>query len=243
MMNEPASNSALARSTVYSALALALLPPDDEGDARASAKAARALGGLLDGCGAAHLNDHAGTLAGMTPSSERYQGLFGHAATAAVVSYETQYGSDTLFRQPYELADIGAFFAAFGLKLNPAAHERVDHISCELELMAVLAAREARALEQGEAEMAEVAREAESSFLRDHLGRFAPAFGERLRRCDGEGFYGRIGRLLRGFVEWDCGRLGVEAGPASLELRRSAEDDAVPMACGSQGGCGLGRCE
>jgi TorA maturation chaperone TorD len=182
-------------------------------------------------------------LAGMTPSSDRYQALFGHAATAAVVSYETQYGSDTLFRQPHELADIGAFFAAFGLKLNPAAHERADHISCELELMAFLAAKKAHALVRRDDGMAAVAENAESAFLRDHLGRFAPAFGERLSRCDGEGFYGKVGRLLRGFVEWDCARLGVEAGPASLELRRPAEDEAVPMACGSQGGCGLGRCE
>jgi TorA maturation chaperone TorD len=242
-VNHSPTSAALARSTVYAALALALLPPDRRADARASTKAARTLGELLEGCGADHLGDKANGLAGIAPSSERYQELFGHAATAAVVSYETQYGADTLFRQPHELADIGAFFAAFGLKLNPAAHERADHISCELELMAVLAAKEARALERGDGETVDVTREAESAFLRDHLGRFAPAFGERLHRYDADGFYGRIGRLLRGFVEWDCARLSVEAGPASLELRRPAEDEGAPMACGSQGGCGLGRCE
>ena len=242
-MTETARNQALARSTMYAALALALLPPEDNGDPSAGASATRSLGELFETCGAPDLAQQARGLASTAPSTARYQELFGHAATATVVSYETQYGTDTLFRQPHELADIGAFFAAFGLKLNPVQHERADHISCECELMAFLAAKEAHGLAQGDESMLGITRKAESSFLRDHLGRFAPALGERLHRHDADGFYGRIGRLLRGFVEWDCARLGVEAGPSSLELRRAAEDDGAPMACGSQGGCSLVRCE
>jgi TorA maturation chaperone TorD len=234
---------ARCRSAVYSALAMALAEPDTDGDETASRRGALVLGELLEACGAEDVASGARGLMHKAPCAVLHQRLFGHTAEGAVPPYETHYGTDTLFQQPRELSDIGAFVAAFGLALDPARHERGDHVSCECEMMAFLAGKEAYALDHADDAMLAVTRDAEAAFLRDHLGRFAPAFGERLRRADGDGFYGTIGRLLRGFVEFECERAGVEVGSPSLALRKAAPDDAAPMACGSGEGCTLGKCE
>jgi TorA maturation chaperone TorD len=228
---------------VYSALALALGTPETKADEGASRRGAAALADLMEACGADELAPLAHRLARKAPSKERHEQLFGHTTHGEVPPYETHYGSDTLFQQPRELADIGGFLSAFALVVSPSSHERVDHVSSECELMAFLAGKEAHALDRHDESMLASTRDAEVSFLRDHLGRFAPAFGQRLFRSDPDGFYGGVGRLLRAFVEWECARLGVEAGSPGLELRRASLDEGAPMACGSQGGCALGRCE
>ena len=57
---------------------------------------------------------------------------------------EIEYGdaqADPLF-QPHRLADLAAFYRAFGLELAADAAERQDHLCIELEFMSVLAAKE-----------------------------------------------------------------------------------------------------
>jgi TorA maturation chaperone TorD len=83
--------------------------------------------------------------------------------------------------------------------------------------------------------MADATRDATRAFLRDHLGRWAPAFGAGLERLDPAGFYGALGRLLAAVAAAECRRLGVAAGPALLRLRSPAPDD-TPMACGPLAG-------
>lgn len=73
-------------------------------------------------------------------------------------------------------------------------------------------------------------------FLRDHLGRFVPAFARKLVTEGRESFYGNLGELCLRFVTIECARLGVPLGPENLSLR-PATDDSVPMACGSGTEC------
>ena len=70
------------------------------------------------------------------------------------------------------------------------------------------------------------------SFLRDRLGRFGRAFAARVAAEDGDGYFGALGRLLLAFVDAECARVGVEAGPVDL-IVRPEEIDETPMACGS----------
>jgi len=218
---------ALSRSAVYFAFALGFGSPDGEVAGRlAGAEGWRNLGALLGSLGLEA--PAAGRCDCLLP---RYQELFGHTVRSRVPPYETEYGGrDNLFSQAREVADVGGFLAALGLSPDPARHERADHVQCECELMAFLARKEAWALEQGDEEMLAATRAVERLFLRDHLGRFAPAFGRRLSREDGEGFYGALGQALQRFVEHDCARLGVAAGGEELGLRLPVVDEA-PMAC------------
>jgi DMSO reductase family type II enzyme chaperone len=235
----------LCRATLYSALALGFRPPTEETLKRLTSEenqpALTEAAAMLDRDGAAELASAARLLAAAEHSSVNALGgtfhrLFGHTARGGVPPYETEYGTEALFQQPQEMGDLMGFYRAFGLTLNAREHERADHISCECEFASFLALKEAYALEHEENAMLEETRKATRLFLRDHLGRFAPAFSKKLGREDRDGWYGALAELCYRLVILDCSRLGVPVGPQSLPLR-PASDDRVPMACGSGAEC------
>ncbi len=242
---------ALCRSFLYGALSLGFLAPTERTRQRLGASdAAAALGaaaGLIDHSRGTSLEARARALA-LLPGEDtleslgdRHLALFGHTARGPVPPYETEYGDDTLFQKPQEMADIAGFLRAFGLVVSPDRHERLDHVSCELEFLALLARKEAHAVETGDDAMAAETRKAARLFLKDHLARFLPSFARRLLRADEAGFYGRLARLGLEFVADECLRLGASAGPGTLRLRLPI-DDGAPMACGTGEGCGPDAC-
>ncbi len=165
-----------------------------------------------------------------------YLATFGHAARGQCPMNEIEYGdlkADPLF-QPHRLADLAAFYRAFGLELTEDATERHDHLCLELEFMCVLAAKEAWAIEQSaQDELLEIVRDAQKKFLREHLGRWAPAFARRLRGLTGDSALGALAELLRVFVESECRRFGVPVGSEDLLLR--PVDESTESLCASCG--------
>jgi DMSO reductase family type II enzyme chaperone len=241
--SEPApsqTEQALCRSGLWEALALGFAPPTEETRRRLIAPEGAAdlaaMAAALDEVDGTALASLVAALAGEpAPSLDalrlHYTRLFGHTARGAAPPYETEYGEDSLFAPQREMSDLGAFFRAFGLRVDAGAHERPDHIACECEFLLVLARKEARARALDDTPMWEATREAGRAFLRDHLGRWAPAFGAGLARLDPGGFYAALGRLLAAFALAECRRLDVAPGPELLRLRSAAPDD-TPMACG-----------
>ena len=231
---------ALCRSALYEALALGFRPPDQETVVRlASVEGALALAdaaAVIDAVEGSDLAGFAGGLAGLDRDfaglTASFRRLFGHTARGPVSPYETEYGQDALFQQSQEMSDLGGFLRAFGLTLRAEAHERIDHVSCECEFMAFLSRKDAYATERGDGGMAEASRQASRLFLRDHLGRFGPAFARKLTREDRGGFYGILGALCLAFLSAECDRLRVTPGSEFVELRDVDLDDA-PMACGN----------
>jgi putative dimethyl sulfoxide reductase chaperone len=114
------------------------------------------------------------------------------------------------------LADIAGFYRAFGLQLAPEAHERADHVSSQLEFMAVLCAKEARALGHNLAEPAGICRDARRSFLEFHLGRWTPAFAARLEAKARLPLYPALAGVLRAFLDAEAEELGATLGPAHV---------------------------
>ena len=232
---------ALCRSAVWEALALGFRTPTAETVARLGgregADALADAAAMVDDPEGAGVATEVRALASepapaLSALQAAYDRLFGHTARGSIPPYETEYGEDSLFQPQREMSDLAAFFRAFGLALCPDARERPDHLACACEFMLVLARKEAHALEVGDPAMAEATRRATRLFLRDHLGRWAAAFGRKLDREDPEGFYGALGRLCAAFVTSECRRVGVASGPDLLQLR-STEMADVPMACGS----------
>jgi DMSO reductase family type II enzyme chaperone len=229
--------AALCRSALWEALALGFRPPTPEAVARLATEdgaaglveAAEVAGGVPL---AALVRQLAAADTAPSHLATAYHRLFGHTARGAVPLGETEYGADELFLQPQELADLGGFYAAFGLAVAPGAAERPDQVSCECEFMMFLARKEALALERGAGPLAEATQRAARLFLRDHLGRFVPALASRLAREDPDGFYGALGALAGAVVRTECGRVGVPAGAATLRVRVPLAD-RVPMACGT----------
>ena len=244
---------ALCRATLYSALALGFRPPTEENISRivepkntaALTDAAAFLDpdDKLELVAAIEAVAHAGRIGGVLIESS-YRALFGHTARGAVTPYETEFGNEALFQQPQELGDLMGFYHAFGLMVKSTEHERADHISCECEFLSFLAMKEAYASEHRDSAMLEETVKAEKLFLRDHLGRFLPSFVRQISREDPAGFYAKLADLCLRFVSVETDRLAIRLGTVNLPLR-PADDDRVPMACGSGAECGAmpGACE
>jgi len=236
---------ALCRAMLYSALALGFRPPTGEAIARLvtpeNAAALADAAAMLDSDGALELITQVDSLVkigqvGVPDLDTSYRALFGHTARGPIPPYETEYGNEALFQQPQELGDLMGFYQAFGLTMIRGAHERPDHVSCECEFLSFLAMKEAYALEHQQSEMLEETRKAQRLFLKDHLGRFLPTFAKKLSREDRSGFYSTLADLCLRFVTQESAQFSVNLGAMNLPLR-PADDDRVPMACGSGTEC------
>jgi len=168
---------------------------------------------------------------------DAYVATFGHAARGGCPLNEIEYGdikADPLF-QPHRLADLAAFYRAFDLEVAEDAGERHDHICLELEFMCVLAAKEAYALEhQLDAHQLAQCRDAQKKFLREHLGRWTPAFTRRLAAAAEEPTLRALAEFTRTFIESECARFGVNPGSEELALR--PVDETADRMCDS---CGI----
>ncbi len=245
-LSQSETDAAYCRAALYSALAIGFQAPTAETLARLLTAESRSsligAANLLYPSGTPDLisvieafpnsNDEC-----LTAISSRHRELFGHTVRGPIPPYETEYGNEALFQLPHELGDLMGFYNAFGLILKPGLHERADHISCECEFLMFLALKESYALEHDDREMLTEVEKAEQLFLRDHLGRFLPTFESKLRRHGDAGFYGLLGQLCLRLVTAECRRLQLPTGAANLDLR-PADDDRVPMACGSGAECG-----
>jgi DMSO reductase family type II enzyme chaperone len=164
-----------------------------------------------------------------------YVAAIGHAARGSCPVNEIEYGdlkADPLF-QPHRLADLAAFYRAFGMELGASADERHDHLSVELEFMSVLAAQEASlAYHTPEADARTVCRDAQRQFLREHLGRWTPAFARRLHRAAGDRPLGAVALFTLAFIEYECGLFGVIPGSADLLLRPADKAASLCDSCG-----------
>lgn len=161
-----------------------------------------------------------------------YLSVFGHTVCGDCPPHEIEYGelkADTLF-QPHRLADIAAFYRAFGLEVASDANDRVDNIAMECEFFSVLCAKEAAA---DQSDHIEICRTAQKQFLREHLVRWIPAFTRRLERLAADEFFPAHARLLRETVAVECARYGLKPGNEDLQLRPAGE---LEDPCGS---CGL----
>jgi len=242
------STIALSRSALYGVAAATFRHPDsplfralagaDELDAVVEAAAFGGGSATERIVEAAHaLHAHAQT-ADRAALLAQFIALFGHTSRGTVPPYETEYGTGGPFSQPQEMSDISGFFNAFGLELDPARHERFDHICCELEFLCFLCAKQAHAIDAGDgASAAEIVR-TQRIFVRDHLGRFGRTFFFRVAKEAADTWHGAAAQLASAFLEAECHRLDVPIERAYLPLRPEGDFD-VPLECGNCAGeCG-----
>lgn len=156
--------------------------------------------------------------------------LFGHAVHGPCPPYEAEYGErGERLQQPHELADLAAFYRAFGLDV--AADERPDYLPIECEFAAFLCLKHAYAADSGDGALLRVAREARARFLREHLGRWTPTFIGLLVRESEAGFHAALARILGHLVSVDRAGLGVARARDTLTLRPPAEAPETFLQC------------
>ncbi len=128
--------------------------------------------------------------------------------------YEGSYRSEEDPLKDAIMADIAGFYRAFGLEPR---NELPDHLVSELEFMGLLCLKESRAMLGPDHEAAEIARDAQRKFLRDHLGRWVERFQAAIRMKSRVSLYPRLADILVDFIESEMDLLGV-----------SVEGNAIP---------------
>lgn len=98
-------------------------------------------------------------------------------------------------------SEVKRFIEAHGLSLGEESGGIPDHIGIELDFMARLSRAEAEALEAGDAERADAARESRLVFFRDHVGKWVPAFCAQVEEQAQAALYRDVARILRTMVE------------------------------------------
>lgn len=161
-----------------------------------------------------------------------YVNIFGHAPGGNCPAYEGEYGQGKEpLQQPHELSDLSAFYRAFGLAPGGEAHERVDFIAVELEFFSFLCQKLAFGIEHADDKLAELSLEAQTKFMKFHLGRWVPSFTRRLAEFGEGGFYGVLGRFALEFILADCKLLGVKPGTNDLRILIPEFDPESCMDC------------
>lgn len=144
---------------------------------------------------------------------------------------ETSYGVDLTFAKPREMADIGAFHEAFGLQLTREAGITPDHLSVQLEFLAVLCAKEAYASEHGMEEARQITRDARARYLTDHMSGWLPLVRARIEKHARIAFYPAIVSLVGAAVVWEHKESGA-GEPRTYGLAPVEDDRANPVECG-----------
>lgn len=158
--------------------------------------------------------------------------IFGFTAAGELRPYEAGYGTSHVFQETHCLADVAGFYRAFGLEPCEAQRERPDHIAVELEFMHVLALKEAYGLAHGLAEEAEVCGQAETDFLRDHLGRWAPGFLKHLGDRTGGAIFELIAHATAACLEEHCRDIGIRLESEEVESAPSTpEPEGTNFSC------------
>jgi len=158
----------------------------------------------------------------------QFFGLFG--GTVRVSPYEGSYELDPI-RQGRQMADVAAFYRAFGAEPNGPAAERPDHAGCELEFLAFLELRRLAATESDED--VELLDEIGASFLTDHAGRWLPTFfAEVGQAAEHSSFYRMLATLGAHAIHDELARRALEPAPLPRrQSRSSVESDSFE--CGA----------
>ncbi len=149
---------------------------------------------------------------------------------------EGSYGVDLTFGKPREMADIGAFHEAFGFRVAPDSAVPPDHVSVQLEFVALLCIKEAYAVSCRWHEQAEITRQARAHYLTDHLTGWLPVFRRRLEQHARVPYFPSLAGLAEAAVRWEHREVATER-PRGFDstLRRPGEVGAGGTGTGAGG--------
>ena len=168
---------------------------------------------------------------------DEHRRVFSNVIALDCPPYETLFGNDHVFGQSYVMGDIAGFYSAFGLQLSPDIHERLDHLSVELEFMHYLSYKESYAILHDGGEKLKTVFEAEKKFVKEHIGRWVPLFSGMLKRKADYGFYKILADFTLDWMAFDIAYLGVTPQPYSETDYRPAiymNPEGQTFECGAQ---------
>jgi TorA maturation chaperone TorD len=164
--------------------------------------------------------------------STQFAALF--QGSVRVPPYEGSYELDPI-RQGRQMADVAAFYRAFGADTHGPVAERPDFVGCELEFLSFLELRRLRALEAGE-DGVEVLDDVRDSFLADHAGRWLPTFFASVSEESPPGsLYAALAELGARVLAEELSCRGIEPPPLPRRASWPAVEADV-LGCGADTG-------
>lgn len=131
-------------------------------------------------------------------AADEFTALFLGPHKILVHPYESYYLTGRFFEQP--LADIRRFLADVGIEKEPAYPDPEDALAFELSVVARLIEAQQAAADP-DAEAVWLTRQA--TFLKSHLLVWGPRCAEDIEGAAGSDLFRGVGRLLRGFLEFE----------------------------------------
>jgi TorA maturation chaperone TorD len=163
--------------------------------------------------------------------------VFSNVITLDCPPYETLFGNDHVFGQAHTMGDIAGFYKAFGVELSRDIHERLDHLSVELEFMHFLSYKESYARCHDGHDKIQIVEEAQKKFVKEHIGRWVPMFSRMLMKKADSGFFRIMAEFSSEWMDFDVAYLGVQPEPYSETDYRPAtfnSPEGSTYECGAQ---------
>jgi TorA maturation chaperone TorD len=148
-----------------------------------------------------------------TDLQDEHRRVFSNVISLDAPPYETLFGNEHVFQQSHTMGDIAGYYKAFGLELAEVVHERLDHLSVELEFLHFLAYKESYALCHDGEEKLQIVVDAEKKFMKDHIGRWAPLFADMASKKAQRGFFMFLCELCKAFLKFECAYWAVNPQP------------------------------
>lgn len=123
------------------------------------------------------------------------------------------------------------YIEACGFQYNPDNHELPDHISTELEFLAEITRQEAVAWQENQITKVSNCLEFEREFFDRHIGRWLPAFCERVLERAELPFYRRIIELARNFLDEEVGEINRRLSLANSVIDRNLQSPVSEGHC------------
>ena len=159
---------------------------------------------------------------------EAHIALFGaRKAGTLCPPYESAFLSPGGQPDGLQLARIEAAYSEIGLVPSRELGELPDHVTIELEFMAMLCGQEADAWEEEDTAGAVKAMRRAKRFLNGHLSVWLPAFARHVAASDEDGFYATVSETAAAFALYDRDWLAVF-------LEGLSGPDGTPITNGSQ---------
>lgn len=262
LKDSPAVERALGRSKLYLLISWCMLYPEDDefldylqsGEFVEDGRSAiQSLAQSLDVIGegakkklallSKHLDQIEGWVASectnwqLTDLQAEHRRVFSNVITLDCPPYETLFGNDHVFGQAHVMGDIAGFYKAFGVELSRDIHERMDHLSVELEFMHFLAYKESYARCHDGTEKTQIVVDAQKKFVKEHIGRWVPLFARMLVKKADTGFFRFMAEFTSDWMEFDAACLCVSPKPYSEADYRPATFNAPEgqtYECGAQ---------
>lgn len=263
LKDSPAVERALGRSKLYLLISWSMLYPEDDefldylqsGEFVEDGRSAiESLGRALDGNGGERAKNKLAAISKYMDEIERWvaaecanwqltdlqaehRRVFSNVITLDCPPYETLFGNDHVFGQAHVMGDIAGFYKAFGVELSKDIHERMDHLSVELEFMHFLAYKESYARCHDGSDKTQIVLDAQKKFVKEHIGRWVPLFARMLAKKADSGFFRFMADLSTDWMEFDAAYLGVTPQPYSEADYRPATFNAPEgqtYECGAQ---------